>query len=183
MMKTKKGDLLISIPKTIETIFFKSIILITQYNSKESIGFIINKKSKIYLDNIIDDIDLEGIPLYIGGPVSKNTLHFIHTLGNVIPGSIEIIDNLYWGGDFTLIKKLLNKNKISRNEIRFFIGYSGWGKNQLKDEIYNKEWYVINGKKDICMNYSTENLWRNIIKELPEEYAIWANLPENPGLN
>ena len=182
-MRTKKGDLLISNPRTIESIFFKSVILITQYNSNESIGFIINKKSKISLNNILDDFDITDIPLYIGGPVAKNTLHFIHTLGSIIPGSTEIIDNLYWGGDFELIKKLLNKNKISRDEIRFFIGYSGWGKNQLRDEINKKEWYIVNGNKDILNNYSSEDLWSKIIKQLPEEYAVWANLPKDPELN
>ena len=88
-------------------------------------------------------------------PVENNTLHFIHTLGQQIPDTKKIEKGIYWGGDFDTVKKLIIEKKISVNDIRFFIGYSGWSKNQLINEINNNNWIIHNDETKICM----PNLW------------------------
>ena len=85
--------------------------------------------------------------------------------------------------DFEEIIKLMEKNKISKKEIRFFAGYSGWGIDQLNNEIREEGWIITNATKKYCMTYSTTNLWSKIIKTQKRKYAIWANLPKNPNLN
>ena len=31
---------------------------------------------------------------------NTNTIHYIHILGENIPNSVKVLENLYWGGDF-----------------------------------------------------------------------------------
>ena len=183
MLKAKKGRLLISEPSLDNNFFFKSIILLTHHNNEESIGLIINRPTKVKLNEIINNIPLGDFPIYVGGPVEKKSLHFIHTLGSIIPNSTQIIDNIYFGGDFDFIIKLIQGNKISKDQIRFFIGYTGWGPEQLNNEIREEAWIVENHKDTICMHYSTSKLWSDMIKTQNIKYAIWSNMPKSPDLN
>ena len=183
MLNIKKGQILISNPSLADPTFFKSVIILTHHSKDESIGLVINQPTNFYLDDIIDDVPKERFPVYIGGPVEKNSIQYIHTLGNQITNSSRITKNLYWGGDFNQIVTLMKENKISKDHIRFFVGYSGWGENQLNIEINEKSWIIDNLNVESCMKYSTDQLWTELIKIKDKDYAIWANLPKDPYLN
>ena len=183
MLNIKKGRILISDPSLIEKTFFKSVVLITHHTADESVGLVLNQSTKITLHQLLSDIPPSDFPVYIGGPVERNTIQFIHTLGDIIPNSHKITKDLYWGGDFYTISELITKKRISKNQVRFFAGYSGWGAEQLDYEIKENSW--INHEYNIktCMQYSTTELWSDIIKTKKEKYAIWANMPKNPSMN
>ena len=183
MLKAKKGRILISEPSFNDSIFFKSVVLLTHHNDDESIGLILNQPTKINLNEILNNIPLSDFPIYIGGPVAKQSLQFIHTLGSLIPESKQITENIYFGGNFNTILKLMQDKKITKNEIRFFVGYSGWGEDQLNTEIREDSWLVDRSKDDFCMQYSTPQLWNKIIKNQKSDYAIWVNMPKDPNLN
>ena len=120
MQIIEKGKLLISDPSMLDDNFFKSVVLITHHNVNETIGLVLNNPSKISLFEIINDIPQSDFPVYIGGPVAKNSVHFIHNIGNKIEGARKIGDGLYFGGDFDTVKKLIQEKNISKKNIRFF---------------------------------------------------------------
>jgi putative transcriptional regulator len=102
----------------------------------------------------------------------------------LISNSIEVSDNLFWGGDFTDVKNLVKNNKIGSNNIRFFSGYSGWTISQLKNEIKEKSWIITNNRfNDKILKSKTNELWKEEIEKLGNDYKIWSNAPENPNLN
>ncbi len=183
MLNAQKGTLLISEPTLTDPVFFKSVILLTHHTTDESIGLVLNQPTKIHLNEILNDIPLSDFPVYIGGPVEKNSIHFIHTLGDLIPNTKMVTDGLYWGGDFRTILSLMSKNEISKDDIRFFAGYSGWGENQLDEEIRESGWIINKANINICMQYSSPSLWTDLIKKKSKRYAMWANMPINPNLN
>jgi putative transcriptional regulator len=91
---------------------------------------------------------------------------------------------LYWGGDFEKVIELLNEGSINEENIRFFLGYSGWGENQLKNEVELNSWIIKDnfiGNKLISVDSKT--LWSKQITSLGGEYLIWGNAPENPSHN
>jgi len=183
MQKIQNGSFLIAHPTMLDDTFFKSIILITHHNSEETIGLIINNPSKIKLYEIIDDLPKSDFPVYIGGPVAKNSIHYIHVLGDAIPNSIKIIEGLYFGGNFDTVKDLIWNKKINKNQIRFFAGYSGWEANQLQNELKEDSWLIKEKNKILSMKYSNLELWSKVLRKMEKKYAIWSNLPKNPSLN
>ncbi len=38
---------------------------------------------------------------------------------------------------------LINEKKVTSNDIRFFLGYSGWDGNQLEKELQSNSWVVV----------------------------------------
>lgn len=182
-IKPSKGRLLIAEPSILnDSSFNRSVILLSEHNEEGSIGFIINKPSKYTLGDLIPEIE-SNLVIYNGGPVSKENLYFVHTVPHLIPDSIEITNGIYWGGDFEKIQELLLKDTLKKDDIRFFLGYSGWSKNQLQDELETTSWIVIENNYQNIFNISHQSFWKNQLMKFGGEYKIWANAPENPNLN
>jgi putative transcriptional regulator len=175
-----KGQLLIADPSIIGDVSFnRSVILIADYNSEGAVGFILNKPLKYSINDLIPSINA-AFDVYNGGPVEQDNLYFIHNIPNLIPNSYEIADGIYWGGDFDLTQKLINLGLISKNNIRFFLGYTGWSSNQLEDEIHLKSWVLSQNNYDSAIiSKAIRSLWKEKITELGGDYLIWSNAPEN----
>ena len=182
--KLKKGYLLIAEPTIIGDLSFnRSVILLADYNEEGSVGFIINKPLKYTIHDLIPDIDAR-FKIYNGGPVEQDNLYFIHNIPELIPNSIEISNGIYWGGDFESTKELINKGAINNDNIRFFLGYTGWNENQLENEMESHSWIITaNSYENKIIGKSATHFWKEQIMELGGEYIIWSNAPENPYLN
>ncbi|MDD3635766.1 MAG: YqgE/AlgH family protein [Bacteroidales bacterium] len=131
----REGRILIAEPGLMDQYFKRSVILLVEHNEKGTVGFTLNRILDIKLTEMIPDFPDFPALISIGGPVSPNSIHFIHTLGNLVPDTCIIADGIGWGGDFEAIKALIKQKKITPRQIRFFVGYSGWGSNQLEGEL------------------------------------------------
>lgn len=182
--KLAKGQLLIAEPSTLGDVSFnRSVILLADHNADGSVGFIINKPLKYTINDLVPEIDAK-FKIYNGGPVEQDNLYFIHNIPHLIPNSIEISNGIYWGGDFESTRDLINEGKIQKNNIRFFLGYSGWEPNQLERELNTNSWIITeNVYQNKILGKSTTYFWKEKILELGGEYLIWCNAPENPDLN
>jgi len=183
-LKPEKGLLLVAEPSIIGDISFnRSIVLLAEYNKNGSVGFILNKPLEYKLNDFIPELN-STIPVYNGGPVEQDNLYFIHKIPELIPDSVEISDGIYWGGDFKEIVSLLQEDKIDESEIRFFLGYSGWSNDQLKQELEVNSWVVIpNEYQNKILSKTNSNFWKEKMVEFGGDYLIWSNAPENPSFN
>lgn len=177
-----RGNILISEPFSKDAYFKRSIVLLTISDNDGAVGFILNKEVDMTLMDLFgEDIDFD-ISVSIGGPVSIDRVDFIHTLGDKIPDSKHIVGNIYWGGDFEVLLNLIRANAIKKEEVRFFLGYSGWNKGQLEGEIEKDYWLVGKGNPDTIM-LSDRNYWKTTLKRMGKRYSVWLNLPEDPQYN
>jgi len=180
----KKGHLLIAEPSILGDVSFnRSVILLADHNEEGSIGFILNKPLDYTINDLIPEI--EGtFKIYNGGPVEQDNLYFIHKIPELIPNSIEISNGIYWGGDFDKVTELINSNSLSNNDIRFFLGYTGWENKQLNSELLSNTWIVAtNVYKKSIIEKNDVNFWKEKMLELGGEYSIWSNAPEDPSYN
>ena len=107
----------------------------------------------------------------------------MHRIPELIPNSIEIVDGIFWGGNFEAVLELLKDGTLSQNDIRFFLGYSGWSNNQLDDELSTYSWIVIENKFKNLFHINHNNFWKDEMNKFGGVYKIWANAPEDPSLN
>lgn len=181
----KNGKLLVAAPSIIgDYNFQRSIILLVDHNEKTgTLGFIMNKKLDYTLDEVMEAVEVE-FPLYFGGPVEPDNLFFLHRAESLIPNSIPIDDGLYWSGDFERVIKMVNEKQLSRRDIRFFLGYTGWGKGQLAAEIASESWVLTeNSYHNEIISQPTKVLWKEQMAAMGGKYLLWSNAPENPNLN
>lgn len=186
MISTKphKGHLLIAEPSTLGDISFnRSVILLADHSPEGSVGFILNKPLDYTINDLIPEINAH-FKIYNGGPVEQDNLYFIHNVPDLIPDSIEISAGIYWGGDFECAKVMINNGSLSKQNIRFFLGYTGWSANQLESELEENSWIVTqNSYSSKIIGKSSSSFWKEKIMELGGDYVIWGNAPENPALN
>lgn len=126
------GRVLVSEPFLADTYFRRSVVYLTEHNEKGSMGFVLNKALDIKISDVIDDFPEGDFPVSVGGPVSTNTVHYLHTLGDEIPESVHVKDGVFWGGDFEVLKHRIRQGEAKPKDVRFFLGYSGWSENQLQ---------------------------------------------------
>lgn len=181
MVDISPGLLLISDPFLKDPNFVRSVILLCDHETEGSVGFVLNKLYDRKLDELVPDFEGFNIPLYYGGPVQVDTVHFLHRCPEL--GGMEINDGVFWGGDFEEAAKLIKENQVNPNDIRFFIGYSGWGTGQLEEELKTKSWITRDSSQQLVFHKKTEQIWRESLKDLGGEYAQMVNYPIDPQLN
>ena len=181
--KLEIGSIIVSQPYLADNYFHRSVILICDHNKNRSIGFQINKPLNISLKETIKNIEIDD-KLYLGGPVDNKNIYFIHKSSKLKKNSIRLNRDIYFGGDLDYLIKLILNNKIKSNEYKFFLGYSGWSKGQLYDEIKDNSWIIIsqfNSKNIFTPNY--KNIWNNILKKSGGLNKMFSNYPIDPRLN
>jgi putative transcriptional regulator len=182
-IKPQKGSLLLSEPTLKDSYFNRSVVLLVEHNNDGTVGFILNKQIDIDLNGLVNDFDGINASVFFGGPVNKDNLFFIHSFGKEIEGALPITKKLYWGGEFSMLKDLLRKDKSNIEKVRFFIGYSGWDPGQLQMELDQNSWVVKAHVEDNILNVLPKNLWKDTLRNMGSEVALLSFFPENPQLN
>jgi putative transcriptional regulator len=178
------GNLLISEPFLQDENFIRSVILLCDHNSEGSFGLVLNKPSILQLSELVEDLDFLEADVFIGGPVQQNTLHFIYFGSKILEGSVQIGEKLWWGGNFDALVEKLRADEIPSHLVRFFLGYSGWGPNQLFEELEQNTWIVCEEDlKPSHLENTPEDLWKILLKNMGGDFRLIANYPLDPRLN
>ena len=183
MVNPGPGVLLIAEPFLKDPNFMRTVVFLCDHQEEGSFGFVINKSYDHTLDELMDDLGDVKVPVFFGGPVQMDTIHFLHQYPDQIPGSFEVLNGIYWGGDFEIAINLIKKGEIDLNKIRFYIGYSGWANGQLKTELELKSWLTVEATRKIVFHRDTNEIWKDALKHLGGDYEMMTNFPIDPQLN
>jgi len=182
-LQPMKGRILISEPFLTDNYFKRSIVLLTDHSAEGSVGFVLNKPVNMKAHEIMSEFPDSDVIVSLGGPVQTNTLHYLHTMGELIPGSMKVLGNISWGGEFDVVKRLLEAGTLHNENVRFFLGYSGWQANQLDAELNDNAWIVSEIKPEEVMSPMNKHFWNQRLKQMGNKYRMWSNFPENPQMN
>ncbi|GAB2812151.1 YqgE/AlgH family protein [Ferruginibacter profundus] len=158
------GKILISTPSLDDPNFDKVVILIAEYNADGALGFVINKIFPRVFNELTEFKQSPPLPLYEGGPVEQEHLFFLHRRPDVIEGGIKVDEAVYYGGNFKQAVQCINDKMISTDDIKLFIGYSGWDNGQLQDEIAEGSWLVSDVVPAAIFSGNMATLWEEIYK-------------------
>lgn len=179
------GSILIASPLLYNHRFARSVILMIKNSKRGGMGIMMNRNLKLHLsiNQLIPEIHSNVyIPLFEGGPVEKNRIFYIHTMGK-IKGAFDLGNGLYLNGEFESIRSyILNGNPV-QGSIRFFAGYAGWTNYQLQNEINANTWFIGSGNKQLLLESNNQKLWRNCMNKLGNPYKLWAGYPQYPSFN
>ena len=178
-----KGNVLISEPFLRDANFSRTVVFIVEHDEEGSVGVVLNRLMPMHVNDVVEEFKyVADIPLYQGGPVSTDTLFYLHVLPGV-KGALPVGDGVFLNGDFAAIKRYVLQGNPLDGKIRFFIGCSGWGSRQLQQEIDEKVWLISHINTSLVMNAPENDLWKTALSGLGERYERWTRFPENPKLN
>ena len=180
----RKGSLLISEPFLADNFFKRSVVYLCEHNEDGSFGFVLNNMLTVNLGDVMDGFTEEcGFQIGFGGPENSSNLYNLHALKSELRDSVMVTNGVYTGGDFDIIQKLINTNLIDEKQIRFFLGYSGWGAGQLESELEDNSWVVCNDYDVDIISKSDKSLWKNVLENMGGNFKVISNFPEDPALN
>lgn len=184
LVEPSKGDILISEPYLPDPNFVRTVILICEHDENGTIGFVLNRSAKVKLPDVVDGTEGFEAELFIGGPVERDTLHFLHRSDLLRDTSKEIIDRTWWGLDFDKLADLIETGLVSQSDLRFFMGYSGWSSGQLMEEMKAKSWIVLkNVTQEMIFDWDNQELWKACLNSMGGKYKLISTYPKDPRMN
>ena len=183
MIDPAAGILLIADSFLKDPNFLRTVVFLCEHQEEGSFGFVLNRQYENTLNELIPELENYPLPVYYGGPVQMDTIHFLHQYPNEIPGGKEVLIGVYWCGDFDAVVDLIKSATIDSSKIRFFIGYSGWSGGQLTDEMNEKTWLTVKATRRLVFHKQHNEIWKDALKEMGGDYEMMVNFPIDPQLN
>lgn len=183
MVPPGPGILLIADPFLKDPNFLRTVVFLCEHRQEGSFGFVINRPYEHTLDQLIPELEGITLPVFYGGPVQMDTIHFLHQYPEEIPGGEQVIPGIFWGGDFERVVEMLRDGTADPARIRFFIGYSGWGDGQLDGELQEKTWITAEANRRLVFHGEPGEIWKDSLRLLGGDYEMMINFPIDPQLN
>jgi len=181
--KVNAGQILLSEPFMTDPNFKRSAVVLCEHTEEGSLGFVLNKKIDMQINDLMADFPEFDCPIYFGGPVATDTIHFMHNVGDLLEGSQRVSEGVWWGGEFEKLKFLVTSELIKPDNIRFFVGYSGWSGGQLKEELETGSWVIADLDANYIFKAPPNELWERIMKDKGDRYAVISQVPDNANWN
>ncbi len=139
--------------------FQESVVLLTHYGEKGALGLIINRPTTITVTRLLPAFKGDN-HVYFGGPVQLNGVMALQPgqsgeAQKILPGVYLLV-----GSD--AVEKAAGS---SRQHMRIFAGYSGWGPGQLEREIQLGGWHLVAGDHRMVFDQEPESVWRRLIRK------------------
>ncbi|MDE6199170.1 MAG: YqgE/AlgH family protein [Muribaculaceae bacterium] len=182
----QEGSLLVAEPFLSDEYFNHAVITLIDYSPGASaMGIVMNRTSGYTLGQMIEGFDDDvNIPVFLGGPMSRNRMFYIHRLGQLFSGSVEIMPGLWIGGDYEQVLQYVRDGYPADDLIRFFIGYSGWDAGQLENEVKEHVWAVSPSMTpEQMLSGSDDTYWHKVVRTMGEKYRGWRMQPMFPAAN
>lgn len=183
-MDYEVGKILIAEPFMLDNNFKESVILLCDKQPMDgNVGFILNKPIDMMIYQLVQDFPDVDFPVYYGGPVGHDTIHYIHKLGHILNDSVLVKGDIYWGGNFNQLKALVKQDMVEFNDIKFFVGYSGWSPGQLENEIRMGSWVIDDMDSNYLFKISDNKLWKSSMQNKGDSFGIIAEMKKSISLN
>lgn len=180
------GEVLIASPLLKDPNFSRTVILILEQDAKRGhIGLVLNRELNISMQDICNLAAPAGnAKVYQGGPVDLQRLFWLHSLGDKLPGSVEILPGLYVGGNYDDLLTLIDSGFDLKGKIRFYLGYAGWDAGQVADEIRMDAWHAaLVPDPRYLITASSDSLWSDLVRMLGPDFRHWLIIPQDPAQN
>ncbi len=176
------GKLLIAEPFLSDSNFSRTVILLCEHGESGSVGFVLNRSTELTLGDLLPELYTPSLTIYQGGPVQMDTLHMMHRVPLLLGGNL-VSPDVYWGGSYEALQEAVENDAYNAEDLRLFVGYSGWTVGQLEEEMKEGSWLVADATPHLLFETPPDQVWKEAIKLLGKDHAFLANMPVDPQLN
>ncbi len=183
MEAVQTGKVLLAEPFMLDPNFKRAAVLLCDHGAEGSVGFIMNRPLEVEIKELIEDFPDFSAEVFMGGPVQTDTIHYVHNFGDLLEESIKVCPGIYWGGNFEKLKFLIASDLVKSENIRFFVGYSGWSEGQLEEELDSGSWILADMDANYLFKSPPDNLWQEVMYNKGNNYTVIAQVPDEVTWN
>ena len=179
-MNSLQDHFLIAMPSMQGSIFERSVIYICEHNDDGAMGIIINIPVNISVDELLDQTvredgdNIETVlevttppidaPVFKGGPVSEERGFVLHSTNPGFSSSLPVNDDIMITSSLDVLTTLGTQAQPENYIVA--LGYSGWGKGQLEQEIADNSWLTINADDNILFHVPVAKRWEQAMQKI-----------------
>ena len=182
----EKGSLLIANPVLPDPNFSRTVILLCDHDDQGSFGLVINRSTQLRAPDLFLNINIlksYNEKIYLGGPVSQSMVFFLCRSPSAAGKLDEICSGVYLGSNLETLESLYSSLENPEQDIRFYLGYSGWSGGQLAEEMDQNSWLVQRANEQFIFLDSESLIWPKAVNSLGKEYQYLTKAPVNPQWN
>ena len=182
----EKGSLLIANPVLPDPNFSRTVILLCDHDDQGSFGLVINRSTQLKAPDLFLNINIlksYNEKIYLGGPVSQSMVFFLCRSPSAAGKLNEVCSGVYLGSNLETLESLYASLENPEQDIRFYLGYSGWSGGQLAEEMEQNSWLVQKANEQFIFLDSESLIWPQAVNSLGEKYQYLTKAPVNPQWN
>jgi len=156
------GNFLIAVPGLDDPNFAHTVVLVCEHTKEGAFGLVINKILMNSITPLLQSLGIErkrlDLPVYYGGPVKPEQGYVIYSPRNKKYDSIIITEDLAMTASKEILHDIASGNAPER--FIFTLGFSGWGADQLEEELMMGSWLVAPADYDVVFRMPVNERWR-----------------------
>lgn len=180
------GRLLVATPALSDPNFHRAVVLLLDHTDDGVLGVILNRPSDAEVADALPEwasVATDPVRVFLGGPVQPSAALGLAWCPPGLPqddgGGLRVL-----GGSLgTLDLEEPYAVPVGCRGVRIFAGYSGWGTEQLLEEIAEGAWYVVDALPEDAVTPEPDTLWSRVLRRQPGPLAMVASYPQDPSLN
>jgi len=163
------GKFLIASPGLLDPYFRKSIILVVDHDREQgTFGLVLNRPGPVSLGLFCAGMGFDAHgdgepPVYVGGPVQPGVGWLLHESLDNSGESREVVNGVYLSNSREMLERIAGDAAIQH---RVFVGYAGWGPDQLAQEMRSGSWFTTEADSDIVFDRTGDNAWDAALKNM-----------------
>lgn len=176
-----KGKLLLSMPQMSDSRFHRAAILICAHDHKGAMGIRINQKMpNVDLEElcqqvgvVLDEADTH-FSVYSGGPVETSRGFILHSSEYRKPETVDVNEEFAVTGTADALRAII-KGEENPEHMIFALGYTGWTKGQLDQEMVQNSWLVAKPDTELIFKTPISQIWDNAIQSMGIDLSMLSS--------
>ncbi len=144
------GQFLIAMPSMLDPSFARTVIYLCAHTNEGAMGFVLNRQRDVSFPEILSHLAIDeqqtgdlplgqhDFPILDGGPVDGGRGFVIHSDDYAGGDTMPLSEDVSLTATQDIIRAIARGKGPRRSAM--FLGYSGWRKGQLEDEIAQNAW-------------------------------------------
>ena len=159
---------LLAVPQLGDPNFNRSVVLLLEHTDEGSMGLVLNRPTTLDVDEFCRSQDMEfqgdgSALVYQGGPVQTDRAFILHESGHQGPETEDINDALKFSYSLESMRALVASPPA---RLRFYLGYAGWGPEQLAEEVAAGAWLIAQPTAELIFEADPEQTWEVALRQL-----------------
>jgi putative transcriptional regulator len=154
--------------------FARAVVLLVHYDDENgAMGLIVNRQTDVPLSRIFEDLkEAKGRadPIYVGGPVETGTVLALLKSATKPKDAERVFGDVYLVSSKTLLEKTLAAG-IEASQFHAYLGYAGWGREQLEHEVELGAWHVFAADAGNVFHSDSDSVWPRLIRRTEARIA------------
>lgn len=168
--------MLLAMPQVLDPFFHKSVVLLIHHEEEGSVGFIVNRPTKIKIAEVFEGLDLtwsgsDAALASFGGPVQPQQGTVLFKGDEVVePTEEELSEGVnHVCPGVAMIQQLSALRSLATApppSLRLFLGYAGWDGGQLEQEIRRNDWLIAPADRGLVFADDPERVWLDAMSSI-----------------